>query len=125
MARVAVGVSVGEGYLNLQADPGSGPLTTVRVIEGSYPDQPGEIAITPRTAERLGLSVGTTTSGMGGELTTPAPLTVTGMVESSADAGFDAYAPDSVVMSWAHLTAVERVDVRAALASRRRPSANG
>lgn len=114
VARVAVGVSVGEGYLNLQADPGSGPLTTVRVIEGSYPDQPGEIAITPRTAERLGLSVGTTTSGMGGELTTPAPLTVTGMVESSADAGFDAYAPDSVVMSWAHLTAVERVDVRAA-----------
>ncbi|MGW3615474.1 FtsX-like permease family protein [Micromonospora arida] len=114
VARVATGVSIGEGYLNLQSDPGTGPLTTVRVIEGSYPDQPGEIAITPRTAERLGLSVGTTTSGTGGELTTPAPLTVTGVVETSADAGYDAYAPDSAVIAWARLTTVERVDVRVA-----------
>ncbi|GGO26674.1 ABC transporter [Micromonospora parathelypteridis] len=114
VGRVTIGVSVGEGYLNLQADPGTGPLTAVRVIEGSYPDGPGEIAITPRTAERLGLSVGTTTNGTGGELTTPTRLTVTGVVETPADAGFDAYAPDSFVMSWAHLTAVERVDVRAA-----------
>ncbi|RAO47943.1 putative ABC transporter permease [Micromonospora saelicesensis] len=114
VARVSTGVSIGEGYLNLQSDPGTGPLTTVRVIEGSYPDQPGEIAITPRTAERLGLSVGTTTSGTGGELTTPAPLTVTGLVESSADAGYDAYAPDSAVIAWARLTTVERVDVRVA-----------
>ncbi|MEU7612993.1 ABC transporter permease [Micromonospora sp. NPDC049204] len=110
--RVATGVSIGAGYLNLQADPGSGPLSTVRVIEGSYPDQPGEIAITPRTAERLGLSVGTTTSGTGGELTTPAPLTVTGVVDVAADAGYDAYAPESAVIGWARLTAVERVDVR-------------
>ncbi|MET8318385.1 ABC transporter permease [Micromonospora sp. NPDC005189] len=114
VGRMAIGVSLGEGYLNLQADPGSGPLATVRVIEGSYPDQPGEIAITPRTAERLGLSVGTTTNGTGGELTTPARLTVTGVVEPGADAGYDAYAPDGVVTSWAHLSAVERVDVRVA-----------
>ncbi|MDG4781863.1 ABC transporter permease [Micromonospora sp. WMMD961] len=114
VARVAIGVSVGEGYLNLQADPGSGPLTTVRVIEGSYPDQPGEIAITPRTAERLGLAVGATTTGTGGELTTPTRLTVAGVVDAPADAGFDAYAPDSVVTAWARLTAVERLDVRVA-----------
>ncbi|SCF08502.1 putative ABC transport system permease protein [Micromonospora coriariae] len=114
VGRVAIGVSLGEGYLNLQADPGTGPLATVRVVEGSYPDGPGEIAITPRTAERLGLQVGTTTNGTAGELTTPTGLTVTGVVETAADAGTDAYAPDSLVMSWAHLTAVERVDVRAA-----------
>ncbi|MGW5557126.1 FtsX-like permease family protein [Micromonospora sp. NPDC003944] len=114
VARVATGVSIGEDYLNLQADPGTGPLSTVHVIEGSYPDQPGEIAITPRTAERLGLSVGTTTRAMGGELTTPAPLTVTGMVDAAADAGYDAYAPDRAVIAWARLTAVERVDVRVA-----------
>ncbi|WP_433124540.1 FtsX-like permease family protein [Micromonospora sp. CA-240977] len=114
VARVATGVSIGQGYLNLQADPGSGPLTTVRVIEGSYPDRPGEIAITPRTAERLGLSVGTTTSGTGGEVTSPAPLTVTGLVDAGRDAGYDAYAPDSAVIGWARLTAVERVDVRVA-----------
>lgn len=114
VARVSTGVSIGEGYLNLQADPGNGPLTTVRLVEGSYPDRPGEIAITPRTAERLGLSVGATTSGTGGERTAPAPLTVTGLVDTGADAGNDAYAPDSVVTAWARLTTVERVDVRVA-----------
>ncbi|MEU8422805.1 FtsX-like permease family protein [Micromonospora sp. NPDC048835] len=114
VARVATGVSIGEDYLNLQADPGTGPLSTVRLIEGSYPDQPGEIAITPRTAERLGLSVGTTTRAVGGELTAPAPLTVTGLVDAAADAGYDAYAPDGAVIAWARLTAVERVDVRVA-----------
>ncbi|NYH41552.1 putative ABC transport system permease protein [Micromonospora jinlongensis] len=114
VSRVSIGVSIGEGYLNLQADPGTGPLTTVRVVEGSYPDAPGEIAVTPRTAERLGLSVGATTSGTGGELTTPARLTVTGLVDTAADAGYDAYAPDSVVTSWGRLTALERVDVRVA-----------
>ncbi|MEU7781399.1 FtsX-like permease family protein [Micromonospora parva] len=112
VARASAGISVGEGYLNLQADPGTGPLSTVRLIEGSYPDQPGEIAVTPRTAERLGLSVGTTTSGTGGELTAPAALTVTGVVETAADAGYDAYAPDSAVIAWARLTGVERVDLR-------------
>ncbi|WP_406083998.1 ABC transporter permease [Micromonospora zamorensis] len=114
VSRVSIGVSIGEGYLNLQADPGTGPLTRVRVIEGSYPDAPGEIAVTPRTAERLGLPVGATTSGTGGELTTPARLTVTGLVDSAADAGYDAYAPDNVVTSWGRLTALERVDVRVA-----------
>ncbi|MET8467220.1 ABC transporter permease, partial [Micromonospora zamorensis] len=114
VSRVSIGVSIGEGYLNLQADPGTGPLTRVRVVDGSYPDAPGEIAVTPRTAERLGLPVGATTSGTGGELTTPARLTVTGLVDSAADAGYDAYAPDNVVTSWGRLTALERVDVRVA-----------
>ncbi|MEU5675079.1 ABC transporter permease, partial [Micromonospora sp. NPDC047753] len=114
VARVSTGVSIGEGYLNLQSDPGAGPLSTVRVVEGRYPDAPGQIAITPRTAERLGLSVGTTTSGTGGELSAPAPLTVTAMVETTADAGYDAYAPESAVIGWARLTAVDRVDVRVA-----------
>lgn len=114
VSRVSIGVSIGEGYLNLQADPGTGPLTRVRVVEGSYPDAPGEIAVTPRTAERLGLPVGATTSGTGGELITPARLTVTGLVDSAADAGYDAYAPDTVVTSWGRLTGLERVDVRVA-----------
>ncbi|MGW3613395.1 ABC transporter permease [Micromonospora sp. NPDC005163] len=111
VGRVAIGVSLGEGYLNLQADPGTGPLATVQVVEGSYPEGPGEIAITPRTAERLGLRVGSTTNGTAGELTTPTRLTVTGVVETAVDAGSDAYAPDRLVISWA---TVERVDVRAA-----------
>ncbi|MGW5578205.1 FtsX-like permease family protein [Micromonospora chokoriensis] len=36
------------------------------------------------------------------------------MVDTAADAGYDAYAPESAVISWARLTAVERVDVRVA-----------
>ena len=63
VGRVSTGVSSRRGVPQPPADPGTGPLTTVRVIEGSYPDRPGEIAVTPRTAERLGLPVGTTTSG--------------------------------------------------------------
>ncbi|MEK8105008.1 hypothetical protein NKG94_06945 [Micromonospora sp. M12] len=47
------------------------------------------------------------------------------MVDAGADAGYDAYAPDRVVIAWARLTAVERIDVRVAPAPRRRPSANG
>ncbi|MDG4757573.1 ABC transporter permease [Micromonospora sp. WMMD710] len=112
VGRSEIGVSLGEGYLNLRADPGSGPLATVRVIRGSYPTRPGEIAITPRTAERLGLAVGTATSGTGGELTAPTQLTVTGVVETGSDGGSDAYAPDNVVTAWAHLNTVERIDVR-------------
>ncbi|MFF5180165.1 FtsX-like permease family protein [Micromonospora sp. NPDC000316] len=114
VGRVSIGVSVDKGYLNLQSDPGAGPLSTVRVVEGSYPDQPGEIAITPRTAQRVGLSVGSTVSGEGGELTAPARLVVTGIVDTNADSGYDAYAPDSAVTSWARLNTVDRVDVRVA-----------
>ncbi|WLS44397.1 hypothetical protein Q3V37_23840 [Micromonospora profundi] len=47
VGRVSIGVAVDKAYLNLQADPGGGPLSIVTVVEGSYPDQPGEIAITP------------------------------------------------------------------------------
>ncbi|MCO1594681.1 ABC transporter permease [Micromonospora sp. RHAY321] len=114
VGRLTLGVSLGEGYLNLQADPGSGPLARVRLLQGSYPDAPGEIAVSPRTVERLGLSIGTVTSGTGGELTTPTRLTVTGLVEAPADGGFNAYAPDGVVTAWGGLTPLERIDVRVA-----------
>ncbi|WP_406079641.1 ABC transporter permease [Micromonospora sp. NBC_00858] len=114
VGRLTIGVSLGEGYLNLQADPGTGPLARVRLVQGSYPDSPGEIAVSPRTVERLGLSVGTVTSGTGGELTTPTRLTVTGLVETPDDGGFNAYAPDSVVTAWAGLIPLERIDVRVA-----------
>ncbi|MEU5903396.1 ABC transporter permease [Micromonospora sp. NPDC047467] len=114
VGRVEIGVSVDDGYVNLQADPGTGPLSRVTVVEGSYPARPGEIAVTPRTAQRAGLSVGSTVSGEGGELTAPARLVVTGIVDTNADSGFDAYAPDSAVTSWARLNTVDRVDVRVA-----------
>ncbi|MEH1165314.1 ABC transporter permease [Micromonospora sp. CPCC 205539] len=114
VGRVMVGVSLGEGYLNLRADPGTGPLATVRLLRGSYPDAPGEIAVSPRTVERLGLSIGAVTSGTGGELSAPSELTVTGLVDTPDDDGYNAYAPDSVLAAWGGLTTVERVDLRVA-----------
>ncbi|MET7876271.1 FtsX-like permease family protein [Micromonospora profundi] len=114
VGRVSIGVAVDKTYLNLQADPGAGPLSIVTVVEGSYPDQPGEIAVTPRTAQRAGLSVGSTVNGEGGELTAPARLVVTGIVDTNADSGYDAYAPEGAVTSWGRLNTVDRVDVRVA-----------
>ncbi|MFF0232781.1 FtsX-like permease family protein [Micromonospora sp. NPDC005254] len=114
VGRTTLGVSLAEGYLNLRTDPGAGPLATVRLVQGSYPDRPGEIAVTRRTVERLGLAVGTVTTGTGGDLTTGAPLTVTGVVDTPDDGGFDAYAPDDAVAAWGHVGTVERIDVRTA-----------
>lgn len=114
VGRVEIGLSVGESYLNLRADPGAGPLSTVRLVRGTYPDAPGEIAVTARTAERLGLGVGTVTTGTGGERATPGPLTVTGVVATEADAGYDGYAPAAAVVSWAGLTDLDRIDLRVA-----------
>ncbi|MFY1615814.1 FtsX-like permease family protein [Micromonospora sp. WMMD736] len=114
VGRVTIGVSVGGGYVNLQADPGRGPLATVRLVQGSYPDQPGEIAVSPRTVERLGLTVGTVTTGTGGDRTAESPLTVTGVVDTPVDDGTNAYAPDDLVAAWGHLSTVERIDLRAA-----------
>lgn len=42
----------------LAADPGTGPLSTVKVVEGRYPRSAREIAVTARTLDRLGLAVG-------------------------------------------------------------------
>ncbi|MFC0506363.1 FtsX-like permease family protein [Micromonospora costi] len=112
VGRLEIGVSVGESYLNLRADPGAGPLSTVRLVAGSYPHAAGELAVTRRTAERLGLGVGAVTRGFGGERSTPTRLTVTGMVETSDDAGYDAYAPQAAVSAWAGLTTVNRIDLR-------------
>ncbi|MEV4657017.1 ABC transporter permease [Micromonospora sp. NPDC049301] len=114
VGRTEIGVSLGESYLNLRADPGTGPLSTTRLVEGSYPDAPGEVAVTPRTVERLGLTVGTVTSGFGGERTGPSPLTITGVVATADDAGYDGYAPDAVVSAWAGLRTVSQIDLRLA-----------
>ncbi|MET8527380.1 FtsX-like permease family protein [Micromonospora sp. NPDC005172] len=114
VGRVAIGVSVAGGYVNLEADPGVGPLATVRLVQGRYPERPGEVAVSPRTVERLGLTVGTVTTGTGGDLSTGAPLTVTGVVDTPVDGGTNAYAPDDAVIAWGHLSGVERIDLRAA-----------
>ncbi|WLS44396.1 hypothetical protein Q3V37_23835 [Micromonospora profundi] len=50
---------------------------------------------------------------------------MTGIVDTNADSGYDAYAPEGAVTSWGRLSAVDRVDVRVAPGSRPRPSTSG
>jgi len=76
------------------ADPGSGPLAQVRVVAGAYPDGPGEVAVTRRTAQRFGLNPGGTVSiaPAGNE---PVALAVTAVVEAPGDDGYALYATDA------------------------------
>ncbi|SCL38352.1 putative ABC transport system permease protein [Micromonospora rhizosphaerae] len=113
VGRLELGLTVNESYLNLRADPGRGPLATIRLIEGSYPDAPGEVAITPRTAERLGLAVGSVVTATDAQ-PTPVRLSVTGMVGTADDAGFDGYAPENVVTAVGGVDEVTRIDLRVA-----------
>jgi putative ABC transport system permease protein len=54
-------------FLSTVSDPGSGPLSRVRLVEGTYPQRTGELALTRRAAERTGLSIGSrTTADPGG-----------------------------------------------------------
>ncbi|GAA2510059.1 ABC transporter permease [Winogradskya humida] len=106
-------------YLGVVADPGSGPLSAVRTTQGAYPTAPGQIAVTPRTADRLGLPVGskvTVTTGWDddGKPIKPVTLTVTGLVEGQNDYGFIAYAPLSSVTKLDGTGRLEQIDLRLA-----------
>ncbi|ROT28153.1 FtsX-like permease family protein [Micromonospora sp. HM5-17] len=115
--RGSTSLRIGDLYLEVRRDPGSGPLATTRLLQGSYPDAPGEVAITRRTAERMGLIVGASTTAV---VATDAPapasvlLTVSGLVEAGTDAGQDAYAPEAVVAALGGPDRVERIDLRLA-----------
>ncbi|MBO3738995.1 FtsX-like permease family protein [Actinoplanes flavus] len=99
------------GDLIVATDPGSGPLSTVEVTEGRFPTAPGEIAVTPRTVERMGLGIGATTAAQPAE-GKPVPLTVVGVLTPREDIGFLAYAPLSTVVQINGFDQLDRVDVR-------------
>ncbi len=106
-------------HLNITADPGSGPLAVAHVTQGRYPSAPGEIAVTPRTADRMGLPVGTTVSLFTdwddtGKPRKPVRLTVTGLADARDDYGFTAYAPAATVVALGPDAAISRVDLRLA-----------
>jgi putative ABC transport system permease protein len=108
--RTSIGVRMPAGDLVLATDPGSGPLSTVTVTEGRYPSAAGEIAVTPRTVERMALTVGSqhTVDPGDGKKTT---LTVVGVVQPREDIGFLAYALPPTVTS-AGYDWIERIDIR-------------
>ncbi len=118
--RVGAGGSIGAEYLNLTADSGSGPLSVVaRVVQGRYPSAPGEIAVTRRTADRLGLPIGAHADFSAGytddgKPLPGSPLTVVGLVDAHDDFGDAAYAPQSAVTALTKSDRLDQIDVRLA-----------
>jgi putative ABC transport system permease protein len=94
--------------LTVVADPGSGPLSRVQLVSGSYPTGPGQLAVDSRTAGRLVVAVGDEIALDGGT------AVVTGVVDGPAVPGELAYAPDAVVLALGGGPAeYPRIDLRA------------
>ncbi|WBB79763.1 ABC transporter permease [Micromonospora sp. WMMD882] len=104
---------LGLGF-SLYADPGAGPLATVRVVTGSYPDAPGEIAVSERTADRLDLPPGSTVQVRGPGEGEVVRLTVSGVVSAPDDAGQVAYTRDSFVTRLAGHDSLGQIEARLA-----------
>lgn len=117
--RVTAGGMVGAEYLNLTADSGTGPLSVATVVAGRYPSGPGEIAVTRRTADRIGLPVGSHADVSAGYTDDGKPLpatrlTVVGLVDGGDDFGGSAYAPLATVTALTKSDALDQIDVRLA-----------
>ncbi|MEU1302058.1 ABC transporter permease [Streptomyces shenzhenensis] len=125
VGRVDVGAPISgpfERYLQLYADPGTGPLSQVELVEGSYPDGAGQIAVDRRAAEELQLAPGTRTTLLlpdpgdaDGAKTLKVTVTVTGVVRSTATAAqqTSGYATDTHLARLAGAPGYPRVDIRA------------
>jgi putative ABC transport system permease protein len=119
VGRIDAGGTVAGQYLGLTADPGSGPLAVTHVLQGRFPSAPREIAVSPRTADRMGLPIGTTVSMStdwddNGKPIKPVQLTVVGLVDARDDFGATAYAPQSTVSGITHDEGLSQVDLRLA-----------
>ena len=117
VGRSEAGGQIGSEYLQIAADPGTGPLSVIKLTAGHYPAKPGEIVVTPRTVERLGLKVGTTAPlSVGyddqGKPDPPVQVTVVGLVTAPDDNGYQAYAPLASVNTFTGEKFVNQIDVR-------------
>ncbi|WP_067499084.1 FtsX-like permease family protein [Actinoplanes sp. TFC3] len=113
-ARTSSTVQLTGGYLDVTADPGAGPLTEVTVRQGRYPKANGEIAVTPRTSERMGLPVGASVAGEVEQQSGKAKrvtFTVVGVVDGPADWGQNAYSTERTLTQVLGSTTVERADL--------------
>ncbi|GAA3594405.1 FtsX-like permease family protein [Kineosporia mesophila] len=105
--------------LEVDADPGSGPLALYRLTQGAYPQGPRQIALSEATARAWSIAPGAHLRliRLGGETGTEKSVvrvTVTGLVDSAVT-GL-AYAPDLVVAELSG-QAFTRIDIAAAAGS--------
>ena len=117
--RIDTGAQIGTEYLQLIGDPGRGELSVATLTGGRYPQKAGEIAVTPRTVERMGLKLGSTVKATiryddDGKPLASTPLTVVGLVQARDDFGFQAYAPQPVIAELTDIRQLAQVDVRLA-----------
>jgi putative ABC transport system permease protein len=115
--RAEAGGPIGNDYLQITADSSSGDLAVTHLQSGRRPVGAGEIAVTPRTVERLGLTVGSTAKVSlryddQGKPLAPTALTVVGVVTGRDDYGFQAYASLPSVVAMSGSTALNQIDVR-------------
>ncbi|AXX31399.1 ABC transporter permease [Actinosynnema pretiosum subsp. pretiosum] len=122
--RVSAGAVLADAadrYLGLEADPGDGPLSLARVVDGRYPGAADEIAVNEVAAAGYGLKSGDRTTlvlpvGEGGHR--DAEVLVTGVVRVVGEKLEAAYAPTEVITSLVDLPAEDgwcsRLDVRLA-----------
>jgi putative ABC transport system permease protein len=115
--RAEAGAQIGREYLQIIGDPGTGPMAVSTLTQGRFPAAPGEIAVTPRTVERLGLTLGksveaTTRWTDEGNPEPPTRLTVVGLVTARDDFGFQAFAPQPAVTTLSGADQLYQIDVR-------------
>ncbi|MFH8470910.1 ABC transporter permease [Streptomyces sp. NPDC017991] len=118
--HIAPIVGPSERLLELHSDPGTGPLSQVRLVKGSYPKHDGEIAANRQAAEELELAPGTRMTLLVPDRTDPdknvkVTVTVTGVVTSTATDGQrpGGYTTDARIAHIAHLSGYQHVDIRA------------
>ena len=117
--RMDAGGEVGNEYLQIVADPSTGPLAVSHLVSGRLPTGPAEIAVSPRTVERLGLKPGSTAKvslryDKDGKPLAPSSLKVVGVVTGRDDYGFQAYAAQPAVAQMSGSDALNQIDVRLA-----------
>ncbi|MFF2324911.1 MULTISPECIES: FtsX-like permease family protein [unclassified Streptomyces] len=112
-----------ERYLDLSADPGTGALAEVRLLNGTYPSGPGRLAVNTQAAKEYDLAPGSSLTLLqpeaDGEGTRRVPVEVSGIVRSTAttDAEPTGYAPGAQLGALLGVSGYSRIDIRADTAS--------
>ncbi|MFJ2947054.1 FtsX-like permease family protein [Streptomyces sp. NPDC087226] len=112
-----------ERYLALSADPGTGALAEVRLLDGTYPSGPGRLAVNTQAAREYGLAPGSSLTLLqpepDGEGTRRVTVEVSGVVRSTAtdDAEPTGYAPGPHIGELLGASGYFRIDVRTGTAS--------
>jgi putative ABC transport system permease protein len=119
VGEVEAGGQYGADFLEVVGDPGTGPLAKAKLASGRYPTGPNEVAVTPRTVDRLGLKVGSQLSltlrfDKDGKPLAPAHLTVVGTVTVPRDFGSQVYASQPVITALSGGDSLNQIDVRLA-----------